>query len=93
MAPAHFRILNNEFLNKDTDVVPEKAPLIIFDIKSAVCMTNKSTKHNIYITRRMHLIKSAEYWNLHKTVWCEGGLKLVDIGTKNVREYEFNSWL
>ena len=35
---AHFRILNNEFLNKYTDVVPDQAPLIILDIKSAICM-------------------------------------------------------
>ena len=28
-----FRMLNNEFLNKDPYVVPKQAPLIIFDIK------------------------------------------------------------
>ena len=27
---AHFRMLNNDFLNKDPDVVPEQVPLIIF---------------------------------------------------------------
>ena len=27
---------------------------------------------------------------MHKTVWCEGGLQLVDIGTSNVREYQLN---
>ena len=30
---SHFRKLNNEFLNKDSYVVPEQAPLIIFDRK------------------------------------------------------------
>ena len=33
---AHFRILNNELLNKDPDVVPEQAHIIILDIKSAI---------------------------------------------------------
>ena len=28
--------------------------------------------------------------NLHKKVWCEGGLQLSYIGTKNVKEDEFN---
>ena len=27
---------------------------------------------------------------MHKTVCCEGGLQLEDIGTKNIREDEFN---
>ena len=35
---SHFRMLNNEFLNKDPDVVPEQAPLIILNSKSDVCM-------------------------------------------------------
>ena len=44
---AHSRILNNELLNKDTDVVPEQAPLIILDSKSDICMAKngKDTKH------------------------------------------------
>ena len=37
-----FGMLNIELMNKDTDVVPEKAPLIILDRKSAVCMANNS---------------------------------------------------
>ena len=28
--------------------------------------------------------------NLHKTVWCEVGIKLEDIGTRNVRDDELN---
>ena len=27
---------------------------------------------------------------MHKTVWCEGGIKLAEIGTKNVGEYILN---
>ena len=49
MALAHFRILNNEFLNKDPYVVPEKSPLIILDSNLDLCMDNdgKYIKHNI----------------------------------------------
>ena len=34
----HFRMLNNEFLNKDPYMVPEQESLIILDIKSDTCM-------------------------------------------------------
>ena len=50
----------------------------------------KDTKHTIHIYRRMHLVRNSEEWNLHNTVWCEGGLQLSDIGTNIVREYELN---
>ena len=36
MALAHFRMLIHEFLNKDPDIVPEEAPLIVLDSKSAM---------------------------------------------------------
>ena len=38
MALEIFMMLINELLNKDPDIVPEEAPIIIFDIKSDVCM-------------------------------------------------------
>ena len=62
MALAHFRVLNNEFLNNDTDVVPEQAPLIILDSKSAVCMAKigKYTKHARHIYRRINFIRNGE---------------------------------
>ena len=41
MALAHFRMLINELLNKDPDIVPQESPLIIFYSKSAVFMTDK----------------------------------------------------
>ena len=80
--------LNKEFLNKDIDVVPEQAPLIILDRKSARFMdkNGKDTKHNRHISRRMQFVRNVEECNLHKTVWCEGGWKLSGIGTKNVRK-------
>ena len=45
---AHFRMLNNEFLNKYPDVFTEQAPLIILDRKSAIFMARngKDTKHS-----------------------------------------------
>ena len=30
---AHFRMLNNEFLEKDPDMVPEQSPIVILDSK------------------------------------------------------------
>ena len=51
MTLAHFRMLINELLNKDPDVFPEEAPLIILDSNSAVCMAKngKDTKHTRHI--------------------------------------------
>ena len=74
--------------NKDPDVVLEKSPLVIFDGKSDICMANNGnyTKHTRQISRIMHVVINDEEWKLHKTVWCEGGLKLEDIGNNNIRE-------
>ena len=57
---AHFITLIHELLNKDPDIVPEKAPLIVLDSKSAMCMANngKDTKHARHIARRMHLVRN-----------------------------------
>ena len=48
---SYFRMLIHGFLDKDPDIVPEEAPLIILDIKSDVCMDNngKYTKHTRHI--------------------------------------------
>ena len=60
--------------------------------KIAVCISNigKNTKHTRHIPIRMNFVRNGEEWNLHKTVWCEGGLQLEYNGTNNVREDEFN---
>ena len=86
MALAHFIMLIHEFLNKDPDIVPEEAPLIVLDSKSAMCMAKngKDTKHTIHISRIMHFVRNGEKFKMHKIDWCEGGLQLADIGTKNV---------
>ena len=69
-------------------MVPEEAPLIVLDIKSAMCMANngKYTKHTRHISRRMNFVSNGEKFKMNKTDWCEGGLQLADIGTKNVSE-------
>ena len=38
----------------------------------------------------MHFVKKIEEYSLHKTVWCEVGLKLVDTETNNFKEDELN---
>ena len=88
MALAHFRMLINELLKKYPYIVPKEIPLIVLDSKSAMCMAknSKDTKHNIHISRIMHFVTNAEKCKIHKIDWCEGGLKLADIGTKNVSE-------
>ena len=79
-------------LNKDSDVVPEQAPLIILCSKPAIWMADngKYTKHTIQISRKMHILLNGKWWNFHKKVWCEGGLKLAYIVTTNVKEDKLN---
>ena len=62
MALAHFRMLIHEWLNKDTDIVPEEAPSILLDSKSAMCMAKngKDTKHTRHIARRIHFVRNGE---------------------------------
>ena len=88
MALAHFRMLVHELLNEDLDMVPKEDPLIVLDSKSAMCMAKngKDTKHTRHIVRRMYFVWNGEKCKMHKIDWCEGGLQLADIGTKNVSE-------
>ena len=88
MALSHFRMLIHELLNKDPEIVPEEAPLIVLDNKSAMCMSKngKDTKHTRHISSRMHFVRDGEKYKMHKIDWCEGGLQLADIGTNNLSE-------
>ena len=88
MALAHFRMLTHELLNKDPDIVPEEAPLIVLESKYDICMAKngKDTKHTRHIARIMYLVRNGEKWKMHKIYWRERGLKLEDIATKNVGE-------
>ena len=62
MALPHFRMINNEFINKDTYVVPEQVPLIILYSKSYIYMTNngKDTKHTKHIPKIMNFARNGE---------------------------------
>ena len=88
MALAYLRMLINELLNKDPDIVPQKDPLIFLDSKSTMCITNngKDAKHTIHIARIMHFLRNGEKFKIRKIDWFEGGLQLEEIGTKNVSE-------
>ena len=60
--------------------------MIVLDSKSAVCMAKscKDTKHTIHIAIIMHFVRNGEKCNMHNIDWCEGGMQLADIGTKNL---------
>ena len=59
--------------------------MIVLDSKSAICMTknDKDTKHTRHISSSMHYVRNEEKCNMHKIDWCEGGLQLAEIFTKN----------
>ena len=85
---AHFRMLIHELQNEDPDMVTKEDPLIVLDSKSAMCMAKngKDTKHTIHIARRINFVRNGEKCMIHKIDWCERGLQLEDIGSKNVSE-------
>ena len=62
--------------------------MIVLDSKSDMCMAKnvKDTKHTRHIARRMYFLRNGEKFKMHKIVWCEGGLQLAYIGTKNLSE-------
>ena len=83
----------NELLNKDPDIVPEEAPLIILDIQSAVFLDNngKDTNHTRNITRRINFVRNGEKCKKKPNIdSCEGGMQLEYIATKNVGENDLN---
>ena len=81
-------MLIHELLNKDPDIVPDESPLIILNIKYAVCMANnvKDTNRTRNISRRVHFVRNYEKRKTRKIEWFEGGLKLADISTNTVGE-------
>ena len=84
MTLAHFGMLIHELLNKDPDMVPEEAPFIVLDSKSAICVdkNSKNTKHNRHISRRINFVRNGEKCKMQNIDWCEGGIQLADIATK-----------
>ena len=85
-------MLINEMLNKDQNIVPDEAPLIILDIHSSVCMARKVkyVKHTRHIARRVLILRNDVYCKMNNIEWCEGGLQVADISTKNVGESDLN---
>ena len=59
MSLEHFKMFIHEVLNKYPDIVPEEAPLVVFDSKSGMFMdkTVKDTKHTRHIARIIHFFK------------------------------------
>ena len=51
----------------------------------------KDAENTRNIARRMHFVRNGEKCKMHKIYWCEGGLQLADIGTKNVSEPDLTS--
>ena len=86
-------MLMNELLNKDPYIVTEEDSLIILDIKYAMCMDKncKDTKHTRHISIRLHFVRNGEKFKMHNIDWCEGGMQLGDIATKNVGKNDLNT--
>ena len=62
--------------------------MIFLDSKSAMCMAKnfRYIKHTRHVARIMHFVRNGEKCKIQKIDWCEVGLQLADIGTKNVIE-------
>ena len=77
-------------LNKDPDIVPEEDPLIVLDSKYDICIANngKNTKHTRQIARIMHIVRNGKKCKMHNIYWCQGGLQLAEIATKNFGEHD-----
>ena len=86
-------MLIHELLNKDPDIVPEDNLLIILDSNYDVCIANSGndTKHTRKISRIVHFVRNGEKLKMHNIGWCEGGLYLADIATKNVGKNDLNT--
>ena len=56
------------------------------DSKSSVCMVDnvKDTTHTRHIARRVIFLINGDKCKLHDIDWCEGGLQLEYIETKNL---------
>ena len=66
--------------------------MIVLDSKSAMCIAKngKDTKHKRRIKRGMYFVRNGENCKMHNIDWCEGGLQLADISTKNIGDNNLN---
>ena len=46
----------------------------------------RDNKHKRQISNILNFVSNGEKCKIHKIDWCEGGLKLADIATKDVGE-------
>ena len=62
MALSHYRMLINELLKKDPGIVTKEAPLIILNIKTAMCVdkNGNNTKNTRHIKRRVNYVRNGE---------------------------------
>ena len=62
--------------------------MIVLDSKSAMCIdiNGKDNKHTRQIARIMIFLRNEEKCKIFNIYWCERGLQLEDIVTKNVGE-------
>ena len=60
------------------------------DSKYAICMAKngKDTKHTRHTARRINYVRNGEKCKMHKIDWCEGGLQLAYISTKDFGEHD-----
>ena len=65
---AHFRMLINELLNKDTDIFLKEAPLVVLYSKSSMCMekNGKDTKHTRHIAKIINFVQNGKKCKMHK---------------------------
>ena len=61
----------------------------VLDCKSSMCVdkNGKEANYTSHIASRMHFVRNGEKCKMHNIDWCEGGLKLVDVATKNVGDH------
>ena len=73
MALSHFSMLIHELLNKDSYIVSEEAPLIIFYSKYTVHMAKngEDNKHACHIARRITFVSNGERCKVHKIDWYD----------------------
>ena len=51
----------------------------------------KDTNHTGHISRRVDFVRNVDNCKIQKIEWCEGGLKLADIATKNLGKNDLNT--
>ena len=87
---ANFMILIRDLLYKDQEIVPKEAPLRLLHSQYDMRMYKnaKYATHSRHISRIMKFVRNGENCKMQNIDWCEGGLQLADIATKNVGQHD-----